>query len=173
MILTGRYVDRPLPADAPDAIYSPTDVPELYLSDGSSWRVLGGGGDEIGHAEHVYPMVNAPSAALVVVPGLTTTVVVGERPVVAKLTMRLAVSVAGSRGYASLRMDGVEIARLESSAVLADVWQTEYVERRVPGLTPGSTHTFDVAIARGALQTGTARTSGDPTNPNSIQVVTA
>jgi len=172
-ILTGRYVDRPAAATvAENTLYAPDDVPELYRSDGARWHILGGGGDEIGHAEHVYPMVNATDT-LVQVPGLLTTFVVGERPVVVKTIMRLAVSVAGSRAFASIRLDGVEVARLESSAVGADVWQTAYVERRLRGLTPGSTHTISVWIARGALQTGIARTSGDDTNPNTIQVVTA
>lgn len=173
-VLAGEFSDRPAAGGvAAGTVFACEDVPENYLSDGVRWRVIGGAGDEIGHAEHVYPMVNAPTPTLVPVPGLITTFIAGERPVVAKVTMRLAVSVAGSRAFASVRLDGVEVARLESSAVGADVWQTEYVEHRIPGLTPGSTHTIDVWIGRGALQTGIARTSGDETNPNTIQVVTA
>lgn len=171
-VLTGEFSERPPAATVSGEQYAPSDVPEMYLSDGERWRVIGGAGDEIGHAEHVYPMVNALDG-LVQVPGLISTFIVGERPIVIKLKMRLAVSVAGSRGYASIRLDGVEVARLESSAVLADVWQTEDVERRISGLIPGSTHTVSVWIARGASQAGIARTSGDETNPNTIQVVTA
>lgn len=172
VILTGDFSDRPAATAVPAwTQYAPVDVPELYLSDGTAWRVLAGAGDELGYAE-AFPMVSNPDTTPMVVPGLSVTFLAGERPVTAHLSMRLASATAGSRADASLRLDGVEIARIEQTASVADRWQSETLIRRLPRLVPGTTHTVDVAIYRG-FGPGIARTAGDATNPNTLQVVTS
>ena len=172
MTLTGYLADRPAADTVPAGTqFEGIDVPERYESDGSAWRLRVGAGEELGYAES-FPMISNPDTTPILVPGLTVTFVVGERPVVAKLAMRLASEFAGSRADASLRLDGVEVARIEQTAAAADKWQSETLTRRLPRLIPGTTHTVDVAIYRG-FGPGTARTSGDPTNPNTLQVVTS
>ncbi len=170
--------DHPL-ADRPDAatvpagtIFPAADVPEAYVSDGTSWVLLPGAGEEIGYAES-YPMVNyTGDGDPIPIPGLSVTFLAGIRPVVVHVALRLASQISGSRADASIRLDGTEVARIEQTAVASDKWQSESLFRRLPRLDPGTTHTVEVLLTRG-LGTGTVRTAGDPTNPNTLQVVTS
>ena len=170
--MTDFLADRPAAGAVPAGKqFEAVDVPERYESDGDTWRLVVGAGEEVGYAE-TFPMISNPDTTPMLVPGLSVTFVAGERPVVAVLSMRLASEIAGARADASLRLDGVEVARIEQTAAASDKWQSETLSRRLPRLAPGTTHTVDVAIYRG-FGPGTARTSGDPTNPNTLQVVTA
>ena len=169
----GNISARPAPNTVPTGttFYS-LDVPEVYLNTGGVWTVIGAGGNELGYAEHILPMANAANTTAVPVPGLTVTFIAGQRPIMVELACRLANAGAGSISVASVRLDGVEVARIELNNTSAETWESLSVSRRLPLLTPGTTHTVDVAVKLGTGVTGTARMAGDATNPNSLSVRT-
>lgn len=80
--LSGTYAARPAANTVRAGTnYYATDVLEVYASNGSAWSVYGGAGVSRGYAETVTPFT-VSSASLVDVPGMTATVLQGERPLV-------------------------------------------------------------------------------------------
>lgn len=147
------------------------DVSEEYSSNGSVWSVVGQGGSELGYAEVLNSFTNATTTPQVV-PGLTTTFRVGERPIAVDLRMRMATGGAGSLAWARVRLDGTEIFRVEQNSSSAGTWASMAGGRRVSGLVPGTIHTVDVTFSLGTGATGNALTAGDATNPNNLLVRT-
>lgn len=171
-ILRNVFAARPAANTVPvNTLFIATDVPEMYVSDGAAWNVTGSSGQELGYAEQT-ALFNNANTAQADVPGLTVTFIAGARPARFYLSMRTAMSVTTSVGVVSVELDGSEIARLQFVAGYADEWETHSVGRKLPTMTPGTTHTLKVRLARAASGTGTARTAGDLTNPNNLEVVT-
>lgn len=171
--LWGNFSARPAPNTVPaGTTFYGIDVPEIYLNTGGIWSVIGAGGNELGYAEHILPMTNAANTTPVDVPGLTVTFIAGQRPIMFELAARLANAGPGSVSVASVLLDGTEVARLELNNTSAETWESLSVSRRLPLLTPGTTHTIKVAVKLGTGVSGTARMAGDPTNPNSLSVRT-
>lgn len=172
--LAGTFAARPAATSVPaGTMYFCTNIPEMYRSDGTNWIVTGSGGNELGYAEQT-ALFSTTVTGPTDVPGFTTTVLVGVRPIRINVSMRLANQNVGSIAHGIVLLDGVEIGRLESSSPYADRWATFSWGRRITGLVAGTSHTIKVAISSptGLGATGNARTAGDATNPNTLQVVT-
>lgn len=171
-MLWGEYANLPSPSSvAPGVQYAATDVPELYVNTGTAWLVAGSGGNELGNAE-VVPLFSNGSTTPADVPGMSVTFIVGRRPIEIAVTARLAISVTTSVAYLRILLDGAEVGVLNYVSGYADIWETHYWSRVIRGLTPGTTHTVKVQLARDAAGTGMARIGGDTTNPNVLNVRT-
>jgi len=167
--LRGTYAARPAAATVPPGtIYYPTDIPEQYRSDGSTWTVVGSGGNELGHAETAATFTTT-SLTAVDIPGLSVTFVAGERPVVARFTglmwntaagvLARACIVIGSTVYRNIGGSGTDSRSYESSVTIR-------------GLTPGASYTVKVQML--SVSAGTAGTgAATPGSQSSLQVVTA
>lgn len=170
--LYGNYSARPAANTVrAGTIYAARDVPELYMSDGTAWFVIGAGGNEIGYAEQIPLFRHLTGVTPSDVPGFTTTFVVGERPIDIRVTCRLANEQAGNSSVASIQLDTAEKARIEKLATSASIWETGNATIRISGLTPGSVHTAKVQV-KSQNAGGVTLIAGDATNPNNIQVVT-
>lgn len=160
--LTGTYAQRPTASSVPDGtIYYATNVPEAYRSQGSTWYNVGAGGNELGYAQTI-AMFSTTSSSPVDVTGLTTTFVVGERPIELVFHADLANSVAANPVVAYVMLDGVIKVRPSTRGIYNDTWHTVNGSVRIAGLTPGTTHVAKIAVATGG---GTGRITGDFDNP--------
>lgn len=168
----GLYSARPTAASLmAGSFYYATDVKEQYQSNGVSWVVQGSGGQELGYASAAAGPFSTTSTTYVDVTGVTTTFVVGERPVEIKLDGQVANSSTTGISYLAITLDGVERGRGQSVGIVSNVWHAISVRARISGLTPGSTHTAKAQL-RAAPGT-TALAGGENTAaPISIQVVT-
>lgn len=166
---SGLYSARPAAtAVPPGSSYFATNVPEHYVAESGVWVVRGAGGNELGYAQSATVFSHGTTTPTDV-PGLTTTFVVGERPVQIKFNGDFTHSVAGGIVVLYLVIDGTIVARPNGPAHAANAWQTISRDMPVRGLTPGTTHTAKIQIA--AIG-GTGSVQGDATNPMFIQVVT-
>ena len=162
---SGTYADRPDANEVPaGTVYRATDVPEEYLSDGSAWSVVGRGGTEIGYAQSLTAFGRSEVGAIDVT-GLTTTFMVGERPI----EVRFDGDVAGYAIEIFLVVDGVSRAHWTGPSQPSYLTVSRRV--RVPGLTPGTVHTAKIQI-RSQANGQNAVVAGDTATPMSISVVT-
>lgn len=165
--LRGTYAARPAANSVlPGTHYYCSNVPETYRSDGSAWVVVGSAGQELGYAQSTTLFQNNTTTPQDI-PALTTTFVVGERPIEVRFDGDYNHDVGGGIVVLYLVVDGTVIARPNGPAFSA--WHTISRRARLSGLTPGTTHTAKVQMA--AIG-GNGKVQGDATNPMSISVVT-
>lgn len=166
--LTGIYASRPAATAVPSGtVYYCTNIAEQYRSDGTTWTVVGSGGNELGYAQIVTPF-STTSTTPVPVTGLTSTFVVGERPISLRFTgwMRNVTSGAYCWGYITL--DGTVVRKC--GGAYSTYWTADAAVR-ISGLTPGSTHTLTMQLAA-PLALGTSTIECDSAAPAAIQAVT-
>jgi hypothetical protein len=172
--LYGTYANRPAANTVPDnTTYAASDIPEMYQTSQGVWHNVGAGGNELGYAE-VIPLFQTSSLTPVDVTGFTTTFIVGERPILIRVSARLASATLGNVAILAVMLDGAVRARIEiPSGAVASTWQTGAVAVRISGLVPGSTHIAKCGLYMLSAGSGAiALTAGDSTDPNNIQVVT-
>lgn len=168
--LGGAYGSRPAAAAAnKGALYYATDVPETYRSDGTTWSVVGSGGNELGYAQSLVD-TSTTSTTGVDVPGLSVTCTVGERPVKVIFQGGLRNDTLGDYARAYIVVDGAQAAIAGGRVAVAGEFMASHAEARVSGLTPGSSHTFKIQIV--APIGGTTDLYGLTGDPAFIQVVT-
>lgn len=167
--LTGTYAARPA-ANTVSAgtFYIPSDVPEQYRSNATVWSVVGSGGSEIGYTELTSSPAGTTSTTPVDVPGLTTTFVVGERPIIIRFDAFMRNITAGAYCWGHLVLDGT-VKRTFGGVYTAFTGVGTGV--RIAGLTPGSTHTAKIQYSAPAGG-GTTLVEATATYPAGIQVVT-
>lgn len=167
--LVGTLAARPAANTVrPGVQYTPTDVPEVYVSTGTSWIVVGQSGQELGYASSIALFSTTAQADI---SGMTTTFVVGQRPIEISAHVRLASAFVGEVARVHIMLDTVEVQRIENGASpYADSWESKFGRVRVQGLTPGSTHTVKLRLSSNGG--GNARIGGDPTLPNNLLVTT-
>ncbi len=154
----GPYLSRPSASSSPMARYFATDVKELYFSDGADWIRQPTGGMEIAYAERES---NFESDAVVAVPGMTATIIVGEAPLLVSFG-GTSETITRAYNYMSIHMDGVMISQALTSGYGPSDGSSNYMtvsrDARVTGLVPGSYHTFEMRF--GGLSGNTARLIG-------------
>jgi hypothetical protein len=125
-------------------IYYATNVAEQYRSNGTIWQVVGSGGNELAYAELGTNFTTA-STSKVDVTGLTVTFVAGERPIEARVTALVQAEAAGGRPGLHILLDNVVVGevpnRIDPTAYGYMVFERI---RRLPAMTPGSTHTIKI-----------------------------
>lgn len=169
--LTGTYAARPSAgAVATGTLYFATNVPEVYRSSGTVWSVVGAGGNELAYGERT-TMANTAVTTATAVTGIALTFVVGERPIMLKMSGGIANVSAAHLSTAAIQMDGTEKVRAQSIGIATDVWHSFHKEVRVTGLVPGSTHTAGITMR--TASGGDIRLGGEnATEPLYLQVVT-
>lgn len=169
---TGTYAARPVASGVPlHTLYYATDIPEVYRRiSGPAWTATGSGGNELGNAQ-ITGALTTSSGTLVDATGLTTTFMVGERPIEIRFNGEITHSAAGGETRVSIVLDGSEIAWASACPAGAAKWGTYFATVRVSSLTPGTSHTAKIQF-RVLSGGGTAYVGGNPLNPASISVVT-
>lgn len=157
-ITSGAYLSRPAAADMSYRKYFASDVKELYYSDGSSWVREPTGGLEIFYADR---SSNLESDAIIPIPGLTATILVGEAPLVISFGGTAETSVR-NYNYMALYMDNTLSSQIIATGYGPVDGSSNYVnmsrECRITGLTPGTYHTFELRF--GGLGGNIARLIG-------------
>jgi hypothetical protein len=165
----GLYSARPAATSMPSgSTYYATDVYETYRTNGTAWTVIGNGGQELGYAQST-TVFTITGTTPTDVTGLTTTFLVGERPIEIRFDGDMTNGTANAITVGYLVLDGVVKARPNMPAHAVDNWHTISRRVRVTGLTPGTSHTAKFQLA---CVSGTGKVQGDSTNPMSISVVT-
>lgn len=166
---SGLYADRPAAGSVPVGfLYLATNVPEVYRSTGAAWVVISSGGNEIGSATLTTPPATSTSGTPVDVAGLTSTFVVGERPIELRFDGQVKTSSASVAVVVYLVLDGVQKSSTSINGLAADKFFSLSRRVRVGGLTPGSTHTAKIQWAGG----GTMTMDASATSPAELSVVT-
>lgn len=170
--LYGTYAARPAANTVPAAtIYYASDIPEAYRSNGAAWAVVQSGGNELGYAESTTDF-STTSTSFVLVPGLSVTCKVGERPVEVTFQGVLNPQVATNWVGVSVFVDGVEYGGTGKTGAGYYLFEHRARTVKVPGLVPGSTHVFTArAAARGTTPNGIVY--GSAGTPSSLSVKNA
>lgn len=169
--LTGTYAARPAANTVPvGSVYYCTNIPESYRSDGSAWSVLPSGGTELAYATRATDFVTTSTTA-VDIDGLTTTFIVGERPVILHFGGVVKNSLSGAYSLVLLVLDGTQVGAAGGPLGANDAFEAKERSVRISGLTPGSTHTFKARTAS-FIGGGTTTVSSAATNPMAIWVAT-
>lgn len=109
--LSGTYSARPAAGTVPvGTVYYATDVLEQYVTNGSAWSVYGGAGVVRGYAE-TSSSFTVSSTTLVDVPGMTTTVLQGERPLLISWGASLRSASGGTLSLA-LVINGTQVSQV-------------------------------------------------------------
>lgn len=172
VVLQGTYASRPYASSvSANTTFYATDVPETYVSNGTDWRVVGSGGNELGYAQSTTEFIpTAAAGTYVSVPGMSITFKVGERPI--ELSMSAVFGNAQAGGFTGARflVDGTD-AYAVTIIEIATVGQNTTASRsiKVSGLAPGTDHTVVLQVA--SLH-GQGRFSGGATSPGMLSVVT-
>jgi len=170
VLTPGTYAARPTASSAgANTLYYATDVPECYLSNGTSWSVVGSGGSELAVAV-VTTTSLAQGPAFANMPGMTITFKVGERPIYLEFEAVGSVATSGIYAYGKVLLDGVDAGSVSPVTSVASQIVNLRRQVRVSGLTPGSTHTVTVQIA---TVSGTITPQSSTTNPSYLRAVTA
>lgn len=168
----GTYAARPTASTyVPGTRYYATDTKEDYMTDGTSWTVVGSAGNELGYASSSSGPFSTSSTTYVDITAVTTTFMVGERPIELRVDGQIANSSATGITYLGVMLDSVERGRAQSLGIGSNIWHGINVRARVTGLTPGTTHTAKAVLR---AQSGTTALAGgeNATAPISVQVVT-
>lgn len=146
--LSGTYAARPTSVSVPDgSVYYCTNIPEQYLSSGSTWLVVGSGGNELGSAAITTPQ-STTGGTKVDVPGLAFTFIAGERPVEIRLDCDLKSStVSAAIGY--ILVDNVVVQAVGATGSS----YTSMSKSVRKTYTPGSSHTVKVQMDGGGTLT--------------------
>jgi hypothetical protein len=169
--LEGLYSARPIPSSVSvGAVYYATDVDEQYRSNGTSWSVVGNGGNERGSASiTAMQSTDHGIAGPEDITGMTTTFVAGERPVRIVVDCDLTNSTATNVTTVQILLNDVQVGYIQSVASAStDVWQSYSKGIRAAGLTPGATYT---ARCRIYVTGGWGRIGGATDNPSTISVI--
>jgi len=168
--LSGTYAARPAANSVPvNSIYYCTNVPEMYVTNGTVWTVIGSGGNELASATIAAgPGFTFTSTALIDVTGLTVSFTVGERPIEIRFFADYSNSVANAVTDSFMILDGTQIGQAGLNPPYAGVTQSIYSNARKTGLTPGTTHTAKI---QAAVSSGTGK-FGSAFNASFMQVVT-
>lgn len=139
------YASRPAPTDYDRVIFHATDVKESYVSDGATWTLLPSGGNELGYAETTVTF-NVAAGATADVPGMSTTVTVGESDINVSFGGTMVMNFVAPGEYANLILyvDGVYTSQILVRAIGDFILGTRSV--RLSGFTPGSSHTFKLGL---------------------------
>jgi len=173
--LYGTYATRPAASSvSAGTVYYSSNTLETYRSNGSSWQVVGSGGNELGYAEITsnFTTSNATVNSPQDVTGLVISIVVPERPFMLKL-LALTQFVSADRDALLRIVDvgtGTDVLEAHGDQQQNTMAFTElFAERRVSGLTPGITKSYKViALQRPATYT----IFGSSTFPATLQAVT-
>lgn len=165
---TGLYSARPTAVGNAGLIYYATDVRESYRSNGTTWSVIHGAGNELGYAERTSTFTTT-SLTLVDVPGMSVTFTAGERPVSINFGSTLRNQTSGEFTRLALILDGSPVAQLLTQ-------NTQYYglsrQFRASGFTPGTSHTAKIQVlTTAAFGAGIAEVFGDPVDRPYLQVV--
>lgn len=164
MSRSGTYAARPTAATAGAGVmYAATDVPEMYLSNGTSWQVVGSGGNELGAAQ-ITASQSTTGGSKVDVPGMAVTFVAGERPVWMQLDADIKSSVTGAVVVAYLVLDNV-VVQAGSGFGTSFTTMSKGVRKT---FTPGTTHTVRIQMDGG----GTLTMLGGTDTPSTLLVRT-
>lgn len=164
--LTDTYASRPAATSVADgAVFYASDIPETYRSNGSSWAVVGSGGNELGYATS--EVSAAPTGTAADITGLTTTFVVGERPIRIDFQGQGKVRDSGNILWCEVLLDGAAVTRATAQSALP--YEAMSCWARVTGLTPGSTHTAKI---RGVMAIANGTGIGDLLAGAAIKVMT-
>ena len=164
--LYGTYAARPVATSVPSGtIYYSTDTRECHRVVSGAWAITGFAGNEIGLAEST-TVFSTTSTTPVDVPGLTMTIKVGERPILATFGASV-VATGGAAVTLALVVNGVK----RSQVVYAGTTYL-YLTRtcRIGDLAAGSNPTLKLQLSTSA---GTATIYGDSGDRPSIEVVNA
>lgn len=151
-ITKGLYAARPSAATlGAGNIYVATDVGnEMYLSDGSTYTVVGGGGTELGYAE-ITTNFTTTSTSAVDITGLSLTLKFPERPVVMTFQGSSASSVTNGFVIITFVANGVvQSAPAKKSINAGDAFSNVYevhVSAADAGLSPGDSCVFKLQAA--------------------------
>lgn len=175
--IVGTYAARPAATSVPPrTLYYASDLPESYLSDGASWRVVSSGGVELAYAELTSSVTRTYTGAAVDVPGLTVTWVQTERPVVLEFSGLMSCGASTPLAWLRFFLGGSTLVGVCGTTASQNV----SVDRRVKlstathGLTPGVSYTVvgRLDMPFGTVGTSTAMVNAATTNPSSLRVVT-
>lgn len=156
----GTYAQRPAASTMSGQGYFATDVQEIYISNGTIWRVMPSGGSELGYAQ-MGTVFTTSSTTLVDVPGMAVTCRVGERPVVVSFGGLMTTSADFARLY--LLCDGNKVGNILCPNSIGpggavSQYNTRWREARVSGLTPGQSYLFKLQML--AIGAGNANLFG-------------
>lgn len=167
-ISQGAYLSRPAASEMSFKRYYADDVKEIYYSDGSEWIREPAGGIEIAYRE---VSSNHESADVVLIPGMTATILVGEAPLVVSFGGTMETTVR-NYNYMALHLDGVMIDQIITSAYgpvdASSNFVTTSRQKRITGLTPGTYHTFD--LLHGGLAGNISRLYGQSSDKPYMQI---
>lgn len=168
--LAGTYAARPAANTVPaKTMYFCTDIPETYLSNGTSWAVVGSGGSELASATlAANDIKSTTSTAYVDVPGMSVSFVVGERPIKLECQTELSNTAATNLVQVAFIVNGTQIGQFGTAMPYANATLSFHDTARKGGLTPGSTVTakLQYIVSAGTGKFGSAFT------PSIFQVVT-
>lgn len=156
----GLYAARPSAAVlGAGNLYIATDIGnEVYLSDGTAYTVVGGGGSEIGYAEIVTSFTTT-STSPVDVAGLSLNVKIPETPIVLTYQGSSGHSVANGFVIVTFVANGVvQSAPAKKSINAGDTFGDVYechIDPVAAGLTPGTAYVFKVQISTHPSTAGT------------------
>lgn len=169
--LADILADRPAasPVNA-GLFFFATDTGDLYRSDGASWTRVPFGGVELGYAEITSAYQQSTTGTTFVdVPGLSTTVTTGTRPIMVRFEAYCVGANAISSVQVNLIEDGTIITNMLVTANTATVGFYPGIKTRRRAPAPGS-HTYKVRLA--SATAGVKSTIfADATSPSYIQVV--
>jgi hypothetical protein len=182
---SGVYGDRPSAAMVgAGSIYIGTDTNEMYLSTGSAFTVLPGGGTETGYCE-ITSVQSTTSSTTVAISGMVMTFVAGERPFMLVVDGLLhgssnsvwagfSVEIGTSIGTVAQRMTGDITGWTPPSAASGIYSALVHFEHRfsqADGFTPGVTYTV-VLKAASLGSGGTVSLGASTTQPFFMQTRT-
>lgn len=167
----GTYASRPTAATlGAGNIYSATDTQENYLSNGTSYTVIPGGGTEIGYAE-ITASQSTGSSSAVAITGLTFTFVAPERPVIIEMDGVATQNTLAAIGNFSMQINGVEVCSCPFTSPTNATTLPLHREQRLSALTPGTTYTYALFFSS-AVGGGTTMAYATTTNTFKIRAVT-
>lgn len=158
--LFGTYAARPAANTVPaGTIYYATNVPESYRSNGTAWSVINSGGNEIGAAV-ITAAVTTVATSRADVAGLTSTFIVGERPIKIEFTGLLNNNTASAVTVVYILLDDVVVTQLSMSPATVNKDITLTHSFRKAGLVPGTSHVakIQMAVSAGTGNMGSAFT---------------
>ncbi len=140
--LSGTYAARPAASTVrAGTTYYATDVLETYASNGSAWSVYGGAGVARAYAESSSSF-STSSTALVDVPGLTATILAGERPLIVSWGANMR-TVGGGAMTLALLVGGAQVSQVVYSGA-----SYQYNSRSVRvSPTPGASTIIKVQVS--------------------------
>lgn len=151
-VTKGLYAARPSAATLRAGnVYVATDVGnETYLSDGSTFTIIGGGGTELGYAE-LTTNFTTTSTSPVDITGLSLSLKLPERPVVMTFQGSSASSVTNGFVIVTFVANGIaQSAPAKKSINSGDAFSNVYevhVSTSDVGLSPGDTCVFKMQVA--------------------------